>query len=218
MPRTHTRVLHEITCRGCGATFQNHNRNRAYCHIACKFLYTSAQSWSCDGCGANDRPEIVLYSSLEVKIDDEKQRRAFAIQHQECRRLWLDNHERTLTCDCKRCRAEAGLEPATPMTFENPDRVPRSTGYRRHASAVYERDGYICQICELPTMPNAHPSDDMYPTLDHELRLQDGGSDALGNLRTAHRWCNIKREGIWEWSGDYAIRYQARLRFVDRIA
>ncbi|RXZ51873.1 HNH endonuclease [Agromyces binzhouensis] len=71
----------------------------------------------------------------------------------------------------------------------------RSTSYQRHRPAVLERDGYVCQICQLPTDPNAHPIDDTYPVLDHHSAVAWGGGDDIANLRTAHRWCN-------EWKAD----------------
>lgn len=55
---------------------------------------------------------------------------------------------------------------------------------------VYERDGYVCQLCGDPTDPDADPYSEWYPTLDHIEPYSLGGSDSPENLRTAHRWCN----------------------------
>lgn len=71
----------------------------------------------------------------------------------------------------------------------------RKRGSRRHGkhrTFVLERDNYVCQICGLPTDPDARHSDDRYPTLDHIASIgKFGRDDDPENLRTAHRWCNI---------------------------
>ncbi|MEV4988452.1 HNH endonuclease [Pseudarthrobacter sp. LMD1-1-1.1] len=66
----------------------------------------------------------------------------------------------------------------------------------------------------LPTDPEARPTDDRYPTLDHieSIGLFDGGDDPE-NLRTAHRWCNLML-GEDGYSNEEAVRVSARLRFA----
>ena len=61
--------------------------------------------------------------------------------------------------------------------------------------AIYERDGWVCQICMKPVDRNAAAQDRLAPTLDHiECRswvlIPD---DRPENLRTAHRACNSAR-------------------------
>ncbi|HBV11421.1 HNH endonuclease [Glutamicibacter bergerei] len=61
--------------------------------------------------------------------------------------------------------------------------------------AIYERDSWICQLCNEPVEKGAKRGDRMAPTLDHiiprSLQLVPDHSD--GNLRTAHHWCNSSR-------------------------
>lgn len=75
----------------------------------------------------------------------------------------------------------------------------------RTRKAVYERDHLICQICLEATDPLADPSSDWFPSLDHIVPRSRGGSDDIGNLRTAHRWCNSVR-------GDESYYTEADLR------
>lgn len=60
---------------------------------------------------------------------------------------------------------------------------------------LYERDGWVCQLCFEPVDREAHYLDDWAPSLDHIIpqasTLVPDHSDA--NLRTAHRWCNAVR-------------------------
>lgn len=62
--------------------------------------------------------------------------------------------------------------------------------------AIYERDGWVCQLCGLPVDREADPerSNDA-PSLDHiEPRSHTLFPDHRPeNLRTAHRGCNSKR-------------------------
>lgn len=59
--------------------------------------------------------------------------------------------------------------------------------------AIYERDGWVCQLCREPVDPDA--TDIWRPTLDHiapqSHQLIPDHSDA--NLRLAHMWCNSVR-------------------------
>ena len=60
---------------------------------------------------------------------------------------------------------------------------------------VYERDGWVCQLCKEPVDPDLPPSDAWGATLDHVVPqawtlVPDHRSD---NLRLTHRWCNSVR-------------------------
>lgn len=59
---------------------------------------------------------------------------------------------------------------------------------------IYERDGWVCQIC-LRRVPRGkkspHP---LSPTLDHIIPMScEGGDHVPENVRLAHRSCNTKR-------------------------
>lgn len=61
--------------------------------------------------------------------------------------------------------------------------------------SVYERDGFICQLCFDP-VDVALPANDVWSaTLDH-IVCQSWTAEpdhSAANLRLAHRWCNSKR-------------------------
>lgn len=59
--------------------------------------------------------------------------------------------------------------------------------------SIYERDGWVCQICFEPVDRDAHYNDDMAPSLDHIVAKSLGGSHDAENLRTTHRRCNCLR-------------------------
>lgn len=61
--------------------------------------------------------------------------------------------------------------------------------------AIYERDGWTCQLCMEPVDPALPPGDVWSATLDHivpqsHMLIPDHSDD---NLRLAHLWCNSVR-------------------------
>lgn len=59
--------------------------------------------------------------------------------------------------------------------------------------AIYERDGWTCQICLDHVDPEAPTNTTWDATLDHITPVSQGGTDHPDNLRLAHRWCNAAR-------------------------
>lgn len=56
---------------------------------------------------------------------------------------------------------------------------------------IFERDGYVCQLCRKKTRPDYknsfHP---LYPNLDHIIPLSKGGSHTKKNTQCLCRKCN----------------------------
>ena len=59
-----------------------------------------------------------------------------------------------------------------------------------YRAKIFEKDSYVCQLCNEPVDTTAHWNDDRYPSLDHIIPLAHGGSHSMDNLQTAHRICN----------------------------
>lgn len=55
---------------------------------------------------------------------------------------------------------------------------------------VFERDGWICGICEDPVDSTVRWPDPGAPTLDHIVPLSKGGTHSRGNTQLAHFYCN----------------------------
>lgn len=60
-------------------------------------------------------------------------------------------------------------------------------------AALYERDGWTCLICGLPTSREWSMGDPAAPTLDHIKPRSAGGTHDPLNLRTTHALCNAIR-------------------------
>jgi hypothetical protein len=61
--------------------------------------------------------------------------------------------------------------------------------------ALYERDAWLCLICQMAVDPAAHYLDHASPTLDHIAPVSTSAvpDHSDENLRTAHRICNAIR-------------------------
>lgn len=96
-----------------------------------------------------------------------------------------------------RCRNREARARRRARTRNDVWRSDRTSGQvRRHA--IYERDGWRCQLCGTGvdrTLPHDHR---LAATLDHILPVSLGGAHAESNLQLAHRACNsAKKDGVW---------------------
>lgn len=58
---------------------------------------------------------------------------------------------------------------------------------------IFERDGWICWLCNEPVDPTLSRRDPLGATVDHVVPLSRGGADEPENLRLAHYACNNKK-------------------------
>lgn len=59
--------------------------------------------------------------------------------------------------------------------------------------AIYERDGWTCQLCQQPVDRTLVHPDLASPSLDHRVALAAGGPHTEDNVWTAHLGCNIRK-------------------------
>lgn len=76
--------------------------------------------------------------------------------------------------------------------------------------AIYERDGWVCYLCGLPTNPDADSQGPDYLTLDHLIpwSTSDSPDNSPSNLKCAHRGCN-SRKGVMSVE-EYRSRFGSR--------
>jgi len=60
-------------------------------------------------------------------------------------------------------------------------------------SAIYERDGWRCQICKLKVNPRYSGTHPKAPSLDHIIPLAVGGTHEPSNVQLAHFGCNARK-------------------------
>ena len=76
----------------------------------------------------------------------------------------------------------------------------RGGRHRVRRLAIFERDAYICWICDEPCDPLAFVPEPNAATVDHLIPVSKGGQDDPGNLACAHFMCNSKRRDSWDIS------------------
>lgn len=58
---------------------------------------------------------------------------------------------------------------------------------------IFERDGWVCQLCTRPIDPTLRYPDLMSASLDHAVPLSLGGAHTRANCRATHFTCNVAR-------------------------
>ena len=56
---------------------------------------------------------------------------------------------------------------------------------------VFDKVGYICQMCKCKTDPSLDVNANLYPNLDHIVALAQGGHHTWDNVQCLCRACNI---------------------------
>ena len=206
--------MHDLQCDRCGEKFQSKNSGRKYCSTNCQNSareYKSRKTGpTCAGCG------VRMYRGKGVLPQGQA-------TCQKCRKSGLgpipDKHGTVryfnLGCRCEFCaaakreanmaykarvKAEHGVNPST--LYRRRYRERTGVRYRMAPSdwidpklrvEIYERDGWVCHLCDDPVDRVADFNDDLAPSLDHLKPRSKGGSDDPDNLATAHRLCNSRR-------------------------
>jgi len=65
-------------------------------------------------------------------------------------------------------------------------------------SVVFERNGWVCQLCHESVDKALHGWHRMAATIDHIIPLKEGGLHCYSNIQLAHRSCNSKKGARWQ--------------------
>ena len=183
--------MSDRTCAGCGiqiAPGRRERNRRKWCSESCRVRQYRPKSLvpperPCSWCGALFKP----YSTVHH------------VCSRQCGKKWTDRRpDEAHTCQqcgvgftrpptkgqrpkwCSRCRRDRRRQAA----------IPKAT-----REAVFDRDGWICQLCMEPVDRSAKYPDLWSATLDH-IVCQSWTVDpdhSIDNLRLAHHWCNSTR-------------------------
>lgn len=63
--------------------------------------------------------------------------------------------------------------------------------YRR--ADIYERDGWVCQLCLAPVDKELQWPDPLCATIDHVIPIVKGGPDSPDNVQLSHARCNMSK-------------------------
>lgn len=59
--------------------------------------------------------------------------------------------------------------------------------------ALFERDNWLCHLCEEPIQPHRRCPDPLAATIDHVVPLSLGGRHTWDNVKAAHAFCNFRK-------------------------
>lgn len=107
----------------------------------------------------------------------------------DCFRLWRNEVARQRHATRSPKQAQARL-----------DRKARRRALTKGATAepftyveVFDRDGWMCGLCDEPVDRELKHPDPMCASLDHVVPLSIGGHHVLSNVQCAHLVCNIRK-------------------------
>lgn len=208
------------TCKACGENFRPKKRDRAtFCGRSCAYAYqalmaaiSSPPSYLvgrplCDACGSrfSTKHSSVRfcmecragnYAVARANMSDAHERECF-----ECKASFTTTYgdKRTRFC-CSECgrrnarRVRKGIKRA--------QRYGAMTE-AINAMTVFQRDGWICQICGVETpMSLRGTNDDRAPEVDHVVALSMGGNHLYANVQCLCRRCNHTKAAIERPAGD----------------
>jgi 5-methylcytosine-specific restriction endonuclease McrA len=109
-----------------------------------------------------------------------------------CRICHIEFHGRRIDVFCStRCRQRADLDC---HADGNAYRIARDLGaqvlHRVKRREIYERDGWVCQICGDPIDQWAPPRSPKSAAIDHIIPIKLGGNHTADNCQAAHMICN----------------------------
>lgn len=185
-PNRHKRAT--VRCTYCAATLERFPAadRRPFCDYTCRDLYMLAAG---EGAWAARRP---------------RRRR----HNQPSWPDWMGKSSPIARYDCAECAAAFYAKP----NKRRGDRAFCSAkcrnafkgrGRRNIKKAkrlrIFERDGYVCWLCDKPCGPAESFPDALAPTIDHITPRNHGGTDDEDNLACAHFICNSKRQDSWSF-------------------
>lgn len=123
-------------------------------------------------------------------------------------RRFNENSERKRSRDRKR-NAEIPVRKRYPAQFAAKDarrqaRKTIGTVEIFDRADVFERDGWVCQLCGEPVDRNLKYPDLGSKSLDHILPLSKGGEHSRANTQLTHLGCNIRKGARTEVSDGYS--------------
>lgn len=182
-----------IKCPTCGHPFMRSCSSQRYCSKLCRLSDRFGGPRYCEVCGDRYLPTKPTQRACGYKcgiiVSGRKPRPNFcAVPWRQCASgdcgEWLIARGRRRFCSgC----AEIGIPSFSPS--------------RKVRNAIYERDGWVCQLCDRPVDPGAAVASPESASIDHIVPRSlwprnKKGVHSIANLQLAHLICNIHRQAL----------------------
>lgn len=154
------------TCKQCGNEWTKSRRDSSFCSQRCNTLWQDANGATCSepDCDRGIRAQGVCSKHYKV-------------QSRASGRMKPDVWDERRKANYQRRRA---LKITTAVEVIRP-------------AEVYERDGWICQLCEQPVDQATAWPHPLSPSLDHDRPLSKGGTHTWDNVQLSHLRCNVSK-------------------------
>lgn len=182
----------DLVCEHCGAAFRAESSRQRFCSQRCNSRHRYGWSTCTDLVHVGPVPEPVAPPTPVTVVELPKW--WSVITNGPC--AWCGETFTATSGSAKYCSRRCTRSVAE---FRRGERFVVEPRFRY---AIYQRDGWTCQLCFEAVDRDAGPLSDWYPSLDHIVPQSRGGSDEWENLRLVHRWCNAVR-GDGRWHSDF---------------
>lgn len=208
-PAVNQPKLIEQKCIRCGDDFA-WKRPRDYCSDSCRVAIQRRRRAG--------QPIADYVPTCEICGEDIRDGRHGQIRHTECQGKTIPLQEnktcpvcnvvfapfrrgqRSCSNDCAQKYWKKNYRVPEPWDDQRRARYHKRRALKRKLPAddirprdVYERDGWVCHICELPVDESVKWPDPMSPSLDHVIPLSKGGHHVWDNTALAHLDCNVRK-------------------------
>jgi len=184
-PNRHRKVA--MTCDGCGEPCMkevNNTRNSRFCDLACRDLY------------AIDNED---YATRGRKQSATKTAKALANPKQAPIPQCAVAYTNCGVCGAIICHKPGRRGYCSTRCRNRAHDSQRGKRHKIRRVLIFERDGYVCWICEQPCDPMLRVPHSLAATVDHLVPQSLGGTHESDNLATAHMRCNSIRGASWGW-------------------
>lgn len=154
------RVSAPVPCEFCGWTFSRSTKGQRFCST---------------DCGNATRGTHRRFARFTVFSMD---------RCESCERFWPNTYAQTRRCppcDVTYRRALKSFRNAT---------ARGASGNLIDIAAIFERDGWVCQLCNSPVLRFVRHPHPRSPSIDHILPVALGGQHVESNVQLAHLGCN----------------------------
>lgn len=211
------------TCLWCGVNFTRRRRDKQFHSVACyKAHYRDSHAAEISEYNrqygprwrAEHRKELAEYNAGYHQENYDPDRRAAYYQaNRERFRLYNVEYR------ANDVNKEAARGRLTRWRALNPEKDKASQARRRAAKVaapterflvgeIFERDMWVCQICQEQVDPSLSWPDRRSPSLDHIVPLSKGGAHVRSNVQLAHYGCNAGKQARPQRSAKPADRKQ----------
>lgn len=202
----------EKTCLHCGGLFiarsSGVGRKQAFCSRPCRDRNrTKKFARKCERCGIgfNARYSRARFCSSKCWRKTTRTLKDQVRKCAVCEREFTPKAKAQKHCGLACSSAKRG-DPERSRTREyalkNKRRAKlRESGQFIERRAIFERDGWMCQLCGEPVTDGLHYTHPMCATLDHIVPIALGGEHVQENVQLAHMRCNSRKGKKWVNAG-----------------